>query len=157
GGGGAGGGGGRGGGEREAAGGGKKTLGPRRVGGRWQMEWEVSFVAVEGPPVRAAAVAAGRLELDDVGPQVGKHAAGDPAEPVRRVDDQDARQQHGATLSTRHARGRSASKTRVNALMTRASILFPTRSFYEGRWIAPQLGLARVAQCYAPQVGQARQ
>src|SRR5262249_56919248 len=91
---------------------------------------------VEGAPAGAAGVAAGGLELEAGGPQVGKHGAGDPAEPVRRVDDQDARQQHGATLSTRHARGRSASKTRVNALMTRASILFPTRSFYEGRWIA---------------------
>jgi hypothetical protein len=26
-------------------------------------------------------------------------------------------------------------------------------AFYDYRWIAPQLGLARVAQLYAPQVG----
>src|SRR5262249_48587404 len=45
--------------------------------------------------------------------------------------------------------------TRVNALMTRPSIFF-ARSLYEEGWIASQLGLARVAQYYAPQVGQAR-
>jgi hypothetical protein len=27
------------------------------------------------------------------------------------------------------------------------------RKVYEGGWIAPQLGLARVAQLYAPQIG----
>jgi hypothetical protein len=27
------------------------------------------------------------------------------------------------------------------------------KTFYEDGWIAPQLGLARVAQYYAPQVG----
>jgi hypothetical protein len=36
--------------------------------------------------------------------------------------------------------------------MTRASIVF-RKKFREGGWIAPQLGLARVAQYYAPQVG----
>jgi hypothetical protein len=36
--------------------------------------------------------------------------------------------------------------------MTRASIFF-ARSLYEEGWIAPQLGLARVAQYYAAQVG----
>ncbi len=82
----------------------QQVLDPRPVGGRLQIEFEDSLVDVEGTPVRAAAVAAGRLELDDVRAQVGKHAAGDPAEPVRRVDDQDVGQQHGATLSTRHAR-----------------------------------------------------
>jgi hypothetical protein len=39
--------------------------------------------------------------------------------------------------------------------LTRASILF-AKTFYEARWIAPQLGLARVAQHYAPQVGYTR-
>src|SRR5882724_13628165 len=51
--------------------------------------------------------------------------------------------------------GRSASKTRVNALMTRASIFF-AKTLYEDRWIASQLGLARVAHSYAPQVGYTR-
>jgi hypothetical protein len=36
--------------------------------------------------------------------------------------------------------------------MTRASIPF-AKSLYKDRWIAPQLGLARVAHHYAPQVG----
>jgi hypothetical protein len=40
-------------------------------------------------------------------------------------------------------RGQSASKTRVNALLTRGSIFF-ARSFLRRRWIAPELGLARV-------------
>ena len=65
-----------------------------------QIELERSLVDVEGAPVRAAAVAAGRLDLDHIGAQIGKHAAGEPAEPIRRVDDQDVRQQHGVTLST---------------------------------------------------------
>src|SRR5437667_11529534 len=51
--------------------------------------------------------------------------------------------------------GRSASKTRVNALMTRASISF-ARSLYEEGWIAPELGLARVPHFRVPQVGRAR-
>jgi hypothetical protein len=36
--------------------------------------------------------------------------------------------------------------------MTRASIPF-AKSLYKDRWIAPQLGLARVAQYDAPQIG----
>jgi hypothetical protein len=36
--------------------------------------------------------------------------------------------------------------------MTRASI-YLQETLYEDGWIAPQLGLARVAHHYAPQVG----
>jgi len=78
----------------------QQILEPRPVGARLQIELEHSLVDVEGAPVRAAAVAAGRLELDHVGAEIREHAAGEPAEPIRRVDDQHIRQQHGVTLST---------------------------------------------------------
>jgi hypothetical protein len=66
-----------------------------------QIEFENALVDVEGAPVRAAAVAAGRLELDDVRAQVGKHTARDPAEPLRRVDDQDIGKKHGRMPTAR--------------------------------------------------------
>jgi hypothetical protein len=51
--------------------------------------------------------------------------------------------------------GRSASKARVNALLTRASIFF-ARSLCEGDGLQVNSGLREFRELKTPQVGQAR-
>src|SRR5215475_1409945 len=59
---------------------------------------------------------------------------------------------HGHKCPAASCAGSSAEKTRVNALMPRIHRLWKS-SFSKDGWVAPQLGLARVARHYAPQVG----
>ena len=65
------------------------------IGGIGRIELEHALVDIEGTPIRPVAIAAGRLELDDVGTEIGEDAAGEPAEPVRRIEDHDIREEHG--------------------------------------------------------------
>jgi len=51
-----------------------------------QIEFEDSLVDVEGPPVRAAAVAAGRLELDEPATQPSRSVASMIKTPVSSME-----------------------------------------------------------------------
>ena len=90
--------------EQTNVGGAQQFLDPRARARRFRIEFENPLVDVESAPFRAAAVAAGRFELDDIGAEIGEQAPREPAEPIRGVDDQHVRQQHGATLFTARAR-----------------------------------------------------
>ena len=71
---------------------GEQFLELRPIGGRGRIEIENALVGVEGPPVGPAAHGVGRIELDYVAPEIGQDSSGEPAEPVRRINNQDIRE-----------------------------------------------------------------
>jgi hypothetical protein len=84
--------------EQADVGGAQQFFDARAAARGLRIDFEDAFVNVEGTPFRAAAVAAGRFELEDVGTEIGEHPPREPAELIRGVDDQHVRQQHGAPL-----------------------------------------------------------
>ena len=81
---------------------GKELLDLRLIGRLRRVEIEDAFVDIEGAPVGPRAIGRRRLELDDIGAEIGEDPSGKPAEPVRRINDDYPCQQHGGSTGLSH-------------------------------------------------------